>query len=385
MNAAARSLLIVNLALANLVAEAQLDSPSTSLLRPKTRATSPENLDMSKYKIRAPESRLDDYNLDETPGAVIPTPVPAAKKEPPTKPAEPVAPPVTPFSSPAPAAAATAVPVPGSALPPTPPPVTEQVRDLILGGSPIEIEEMKKQIHPEDPRANLMSISIAPGYYYNASASGYSFRRYHSQGPALGLGMNFWITPAFGIQSSFFNSVSASQRSGGVNFVPIDLQEFSAGFRFRKYFGYSRRAAHLEWGLDYQDSINKISKSSLTAVGRKSSGLSVAIEGVVPSTVSYATTFGLQIRPRMKHSELETGVEVVSGAKSETNALGVSFGGQWTLDRRNQVFWRGQYSVERNLFSGEASTMDPHSGVKPDGVSVTNSLMIFYFGFKWGS
>jgi hypothetical protein len=42
-------------------------------------------------------------------------------------------------------------------------------------------------------------------------------------------------------------------------------------------------------------------------------------------------------------------VDVKSGGKSETNALSLSVGGDWTLDRRNQIFWKTQYSVERNF------------------------------------
>lgn len=263
-------------------------------------------------------------------------------------------------------------------------PVTQQVRTLILGDSE-EIAEYHKQIHAQDPRKNMLSISIAPAYYYNGSASSYSFRRYTANGPGFGLGMNFWATPFFGIQSRFFSSVGGSVRSGGTNMVPLEVQNLNVGIRFRKHFGYSRKAPHLTWGLDYHDSHTKISRDALTAVGHKSNGVSVALDGVVPQSVTYAHTFQIDIQPRLKHSETTSGVQVTSGSKSETTALSLGLGGQWTLDRQNQVFWKGQYSVERNLFEGAASTVDPHNSITPSGVSVTDSLLIFYFGFRWGS
>jgi hypothetical protein len=376
------TLFLILLSAASMPANAQLDSSSAVLLRSKSRETTPENLDTTRYKIRAPESRKDDEELDEKPGTVIPSPVPVRPAKPhpvaapQPAPAAPVSPPVPP--SPPKSEEADAEDVP-------PPPVTTQVKELILGGSEEEISEYKKQIHSQDPRANILDISIAPAYYYNGSSSEYSFRRYTSNGPGLGLGMNLWLTPFFGIQSRFFTSVSASQRSGGLNHVPTELQTFSAGVRFRKHFGYSRKAAHLSWGVDYLDDSNKISRTSETAIGRKSAGLNFALEAVVPNSTTYAHTLMMEVRPRLQHSELSTGTDARSGDKNETNALGLSLGGQWTLDRRNQLFWRGQYTVERNLFSGQATEVDPHNEQTPEGVAVTNTTLIFYFGFKWGS
>lgn len=382
------------------LAQAQVDSTSTVLLRSGGKAPKVQNIDSSRYRVRQPESRKDDDDgIEEKPGTVIPSPVPktsvkttvTVKKdkktvELPPPVVAPIVAPTVPVPAPAleaPKSDATVVTAPDVVEPPQP--VTMQVKDLILGGKIEEIEDYKKSIHPEDPRANTIRISLAPAYYYNGSSSGYSFRRYHSNGPGLGLGMNLWLTPFFGIQSKYFASVSASQRSGGIDEVPTDIQVFDAGIRFRKYFGATRKAPQLSWGIDYHDALNKISADALTAIGRKSSGISLSLEGEVPSSNIYSHTFQLDVRPRMKHSERSTGVEARSGTKNETNAMGLAVGGLWTLDRRNQIYWKSQYIVERNLFDGDASLADPHNGETPNGVSVTNSLIMFYFGFKWGS
>lgn len=388
---------------------AQLDS-SSGLFR-SGRSSSTPALNGSRYKIRQPESRKDtaeEDELDERPGTYIASPVPPkgkkkteakpetdanspAKSETPATPAPSAPQNLTSPTAPAP----TITPTPAASEPaadagqtedatkPTQP-VILQVKELFMGGNDQDINEYRRQIHPEDPRANAISINIAPAYYYNGSSSDYSYRRYTSTGPGLGLGMNLWLTPFFGVQSKFFTSVSGSIRSDGSD-VPSEVQTFAYGLRFRKHFGYSRKAPQLSFGIDFYDAHNKISSDATTAVGRDSAGLSFAMEGEIPTSNTYAHVFEVDIRPKMHHTEKATGADVESGDKNETNALNLSIGGQWTLDRHNQVYWKTQYSVERNLFDGTASKADPQTGLTPDGVSVTNSLFIFYFGFRWGS
>jgi hypothetical protein len=366
--------------LVSLPAWAQLDT-SSALLRPSGKKPTAQSLDSSRYKIRAPESRKDD-EIEEAPGTFIPSPVPKNPKESAkvqisnTVRVEPVVQP-----TPAPA---TPPPVVTEEKAEAHPPVTVQVKELFLGGTDEDIDDAKKQIHPEDPRANILNISIAPAYFYDGSSSNYAFRNYHTDGPGFGLGMSVWFTPFFGVQSKYFSSVSSSVRAGA-SVVPVDNQEFEAGIRFRRYFGYTRKSAQISWGIDYHDASNKISPDATESIGRKTSGLSVGIEGSVPSSNTYAHSFEVAIRPFQHHSEMNTAANAKSGTKNETNAVALSVGGQWTLDRRNQVFWKAQYSVERNLFQGDASAVDPKTDVTPNGVSVTNSMAVFYFGFKWGS
>lgn len=372
----------------------QLDSSSAVLLRSSGKGTtSKENLDSSRYKIRAPESRKDDDEMDERPGTMIATPVgKATSKEGKALSSS--------NSSSTTVLQVTSEPpqpkdvVPAPVLAPAPtkpeeetkrPPVADQLRELILGGTQEEVEEAQKALHPQDPRSNVVQISLAPAYFYNASDSEYSFRRYTSNGPGLGLGANLWLTPFFGLQARYFTSVGGSVRSGGTNMVPIEIQTLEAGLRFRKNFGYSRKAPQLIWGLDYVDAVDKIGKEATTVVGRKSSGLSLSLGAVIPSSTVYSHTMQVDIRPRLNLAEMNTGVEVKSGNNSETNAVSLSLGGEWTLDRRNQIYWKSQYNVERTLFKGPASQVDPDDNITPDGVSISNSLLMFYFGFKWGS
>lgn len=387
-------------------AHAQLDSSSALLLSPSGVTPSPESL-RRRYKIRkrVPESRPDD-DLEEEPGTVIASPVPknrqtkASTSTPTTtttttttttipKTTNPATAPtilsVSPSPSVPPPPPTTANGTVNGAVPDQPhPPITVQVKELILGGTDEDIDQAKRQIDSEDFRSNILSISMAPAYFYDGSSSNYSFRNYHSDGPGFGLGMNLWLTPFFGLQSRYFSSVSSSMRDGP-NSVPVDTQEFEAGLRFRRHFGYTRKSAQLSWGIDYHDFSNKISPDATTAVGSKTSGLSLSLEGSIPIGATYAHTFEVTIRPYQHHSEQSTSINAQSGGSSETNAVSLSLGGEWTLDHKNQVFWKTEYGVERNLFQGQATVTDPKTGQTPNGVSVTDSLVIFYFGFKWGT
>lgn len=346
--------------------------------------------------MRAPESRKDNDDIEEKPGTYIPSPVPTRSTK--TKITAPnvsvetttqveTAPPV-----PSPVVEAAPAPAPvtasASATEPAPeerPAVSEQVKMLILGGTDEDIEEARRQIHPKDPRQNMIEISLAPAYFYDGSQSNYSFHRYSMHGTAFGLGMNLWLTPFFGMHTDYFSSVASSIRGSSATVLSADVQELNLGFRFRKHFGFHRKAPYLMWGLDYHDSGTKISKEATGTMGRKSSGVGIALEGVVPVSNHYAHTFDLDVRPRLNHAEQSTAIDARSGTKNQTDSLSLSLGGMWTLDRQNQVYWKTQYSVEQSLYQGDATTMDPHNDVTPSGVNVTDSMVIFYFGFKWGT
>lgn len=371
---------------------AQLDSSSAVLLRPSGRALAPEDLDSSLYTIRAPESKKEDVTEDreDKPASPVANTKPArAKNEasPKTGPAPSPAPSLAASSSPAPAPAPpTAMPAPSTeADRKTQPAVTEQMRELIWGGSREDIDEYRRQIHPEDSRANVLDISFAPAYYYEGSDSPYSFRRYTSNGPGFGLGMHLWFTPFFGLQSNYFSSVTGSVSDGAGASVPLDLQVLEAGVRFRRHFGFSRKAPQLIWGIDYHETSERIGRDSTIHVGHKSSGFSLGVETKLPVSITYAHTFEIKIQPRLHHSERASGVMAKSGENNQANAISLGAGGDWSLDRHNLLYWKAVLRTERAFFQGQASLPDTQTGNVPSSVSVTDNLLIFYFGFKWGS
>lgn len=376
-------LFLVGVTWTNVSAWAQLDPSSSILLRNGSREPRPDDLDTQRYKVRETRSRdpAPDFE-EEKSGTKIPTPVSSktsVTSEPTPKSQEP--------SEPSKPQEVTSSATPQEAQPSNEnrPPLTTQVKELILGGTEEDISEYRKQIHPQDPRANLVELTLAPVYYYNDSSSRYSFHRFNSHGLGFQVGAHFWLTPFFGIVGSSFSSLAGSVPSGAANAVLADYQIVDAGFRFRRHFGWSRKAASLRFGVDYHQSEMKIGQDATDLVGTQTKGASLAIEGNIPSSHVYVHTFALELRPRLRQSELVSGANIRSGTKSQTHGLGASVGGQWLLDRQNQIFWKLHHSVEQSLYDGEASSPDPMTGVTPRGVSITNSFTRFSVGFSWGT
>jgi hypothetical protein len=364
-------------------AVAQVDLSNSVLLRTGSKSgPSVESLDSGRYKIREPKSRDAAVEMEEEKtGTSIPSPVSSkttVKAKATAEATTTVV--VVPSTPPEPS------PVPLGPQPePQKPSVTTQVKELILGGTEDDIADYRNQIHPQDPRANAVEISMAPAYYYNDTSSSYSFHNYNSSGPGYDLRANLWLTPFFGLQSDLFTSLSSSVRSGGSNAVAVEYQVWDSGLRFRKHFGYSRKSSSVVFGIDYTQSSSKIARAAIDLVGSESSGVALVMESTIPSSVTYAHTFGIAMRPHMHEKESATSISVTSGTKGQTNGVELSLGGQWTLDRRNQVFWKLRHNVERTLYEGSASQVDPQTGVTPNGVTLTNSTTMFYFGFRWGS
>jgi hypothetical protein len=376
-----RKLAFILVILISTEAQAQLDSSSGLLFRSSAQTLAPEDLDTERYHIREMPIGQDDSGV-----VPVARPKGAAKaKKSVVKPARKVASQdatdskkeVSADTNPvAPQSANTAKEKETS--------MKEQLAELLLGGNHEEIEEYKKQTHPEDPRVNILSIDLAPSYFHLDSSSAYHFRNYNSNGPGLNLGMNFWVTPFFGIQTRYLASVGASVNSNG-NAVPMHLQDLDVGIRFRKFFGSSRKSTQLSWGLDFEDASAKISRDATSVVGRRTHGPSLNVEARIPLTNTYASLIEVSVQPRAKHTELSTGVAAASGTQNQTDAVALRVGGDWVLDRKNQMFWQLNYKVERNLFQGTASQADLITGQTPSGVSVTNSVLFFSVGFRWGS
>src|SRR5689334_20453218 len=105
-----------------------MDSSSAVLLRSSGKTPSASALDSSRYKIRNIESRKDDEDIEEPAGTYVPSPVPKAKRE--SKASPPTGQPQPPAQIPAPTGPAANATAPDHAQAP----VSEQMRELILGG-----------------------------------------------------------------------------------------------------------------------------------------------------------------------------------------------------------------------------------------------------------
>lgn len=266
------------------------------------------------------------------------------------------------------------------------PKLTDQVRQLFLGGSETSIGEYRKLLHPLDYRRNLVEISLAAAYFYNDSGSNYWYRDYFMTSPGFTVEAKMWLTPFFGVHLDYVASLSAQVRGNpaGTKLLPTDIAHFSAGLRFRKFYGISRRARGFSFGVDFIDQQTTMPPDAQYRANTKTTGVRVSLEALMPATSKYMWTFGVHIAPKLSHEEGGTGIELRSGSDNETDQVGIHFGGRFTYDREHQLYWKLSHSLEKSLFENSANYADPISGNTPDGVAVSNGLTMFQFGYTIG-
>ncbi len=267
-----------------------------------------------------------------------------------------------------------------------PPPVTDQVKDLVLGNGQPAVEAYKEQIHPDDIRLNRLEINVAPGVVADNSKSNYSFRNYSSFSPKVSVGADFWMTPFLGIYGNYTVSLGADVAGDSTtnSRIPIQHEWSEIGLHVRRFFGMSRRANSVQFGIHISEYKFNVPIDDLHRVKIKSNGIGLALLTRVPMTASYSWIFGGKFIPRVQHSESSTGVNASSGSPGDSSRIDLFLGGELKLQRQNQVTWDLTISSEKNQFSGPTSLNDPETGTRPTGVSVENTFTVFSIGYRWG-
>lgn len=262
-----------------------------------------------------------------------------------------------------------------------------QVRDLVLGGSEMDIVYLKNKLHSRDPKKNLIQINIAPTYYYNESLSNSWFRRYRSHGPGFNAGAKVWFTPMFGLDADYHTSLSGdvAASSSDSSRDTVDHQRLLIGMNFRKFFGYSLRAPSLIVGLKYYENQFLVSKNAAERPRLNTTGVELSISAILPKTKTSSWLVSASISPGLTHDEESTGFSLKSGSSNKTNRVGFSIGHKFLMDRYSQIYWKLDHHVEKSLYKGASNTNDPLLGSAVSGVYVNNSLTMFSLGFLWGN
>lgn len=263
--------------------------------------------------------------------------------------------------------------------------MVEDLREILLGGSSEEVDDYLGKVKASDPRNNLVELTLAPFIFYNDSNSTYWYRDYYSYGPGIKLNAKLWLSPFFGISTTYQTGFNSEIRNtpGGTSTEPVDHEWFAAELQFRNYFGVSQKAPSLTFGLGFSEYQMKAKPDSTTRIGVKTAGVKLSVEAAIPVSRGRAWTMGLGLIPRANHKELRTQITPSSGPHDESNVIELSLGRRYTFDRSQVLFWKLQHSFEKNAFKGQASQADPYSN-QPENVSVTNSRSLFIFGFTWG-
>lgn len=236
-------------------------------------------------------------------------------------------------------------------------------------------------------RYNLIELSFAPGYLYSDSSSEYFYRRYSMAAPMLSVEANVWLSQRFGLNGSYASTLSGhvNDSLSGQKNVPATHEWFTAGMRFREFFGHESAADSISIGLDYYDYRFRVPSDASYREKLSSVGVRVSLEGELAVSPHRSWLLGVSFVPKLRQLEEATNTDAKSGGSVDANALSLSVGGRIQLDRKSGLFWKLSHSVEKDLYSGEASLADPQTAVKPSGVSVINSITLFLFGYTWGN
>jgi hypothetical protein len=379
-------LFLLSLAFTSL-ASAQLDPSSALLLNPDTGASTREGgLDSGRYTVKpaaksqtapAPrrvESREEAKKAEQRP----------ASENSQSQPSQTFAPEASGVPKVVPN------PQPGTFLSgaeaPLPPP--QPITETVLGGSDDEIKEYKQMLNPEDRRNNLMELSIAPAFIYNDSKSPYSFRKYSTASPAIGGDGRVWFTPFFGVQAGYMTTLSGSVSDtsvGSPRTITVAQTFMKAGIRSRNFLTTGKYSPSLTWGLDFYEHYFVVPRDAETRGRLRTNGAQISLEGEWPTSGRNSWLLGVSFLPMASHKEYSTALTLKSGSRVDSNGVGVTIGTKIQYDRSSALFIRLSHQLDKHVFTGQAATADPNTGVTPSGVPVTNSFTILQLGYTWGN
>lgn len=260
----------------------------------------------------------------------------------------------------------------------------EQLKELVY--QPKEIQEYKEKIHPDDNRMNQIEINLMPGVLSVNSKSNLDYRDYKTTAPAWLIGGEFWLTPFMGIYGSYTSSVGGDVLGNPSTSDHISAQHewTEIGFDLRKYFGMSRKANSITYGVDYVSYKFKVPDDSTYREGLNSNAIGFHIESRIPVSPHYAWTFGGRVAPRVNVSEKNTALALSSGSSPQSTKVGAHFGGEFKMSRQSQLVWQLSVSYEKVKYGDQSSLSDPSTGSPIDGVSVDSTTTFLQFGYRWG-
>lgn len=363
-------------------AYAQSDASAALLLRPSKVESASPNLDSSRYVLKAPSSAVKPAPLPVTPPPAQTSPPPTAQAQSMT-PSSAVSqlittpPPIQKLSSP---------PVQPAPAADTNRSLTEQIRNILLGGNDEAINEYLGQLHGGDVRQNIVNISVAPNLMYVDSSSDYWYRDYHSSGPGLSIGAEVWFTPFTGFDVDYTTSLAAELDAdpNSARAVLVDHRFTDVGFLFRNFSSVQRKSMSFTLGLKYSEYQMIIPKNETDRARLKSSGIGMSLEVKRPKDASTVWVLGADLLPKLKVKEGGTEAEIESGLSVTSYGVKFTVGQEFRLNRQNQIYWNLSHRFDKSVYQGIASPADPISGTNPVGVTVDLGMTMFGVGYSWG-
>ncbi|MEQ1665556.1 MAG: hypothetical protein ABL927_09300, partial [Bdellovibrionales bacterium] len=125
-------------------------------------------------------------------------------------------------------------------------------------------------------------------------------------------------------------------------------------------------------------------KSENTRWTEADRGIALTIAGKFPQVTGSDWVIFADMLPRIKIVEEKKSANVKSGTGYNSYGFKFGVGEDYILNRHNQIFWRISHRINKTIFSGSASDVDPTTGTTPSGVSMTQGVSLFEFGYRWG-
>jgi hypothetical protein len=234
---------------------------------------------------------------------------------------------------------------------------------------------------------SFIEITLGPGYLYNDSDSDYAYRNYQAAAPLLAVDARVWLLTNLAVRASYTGTLGGHIQDSLMIDKKLAAPQrwFTAGVQGKQYFGDDLSAPSFIYGLDYQEYQLEVPRDSELRARIQSVGAQIFLEANIPVGAYHSSILGFSLMPKLRHTESPTTIDFTSGGGVDANAVSFWFGSRYVLDSSNTIFWKISQTVEKDLFSGEASQVDPITGSKPTGVSVTNSFTLFQLGYIWGN
>ncbi len=265
------------------------------------------------------------------------------------------------------------------------PPVTEK----------IEVPRVEEKTEPktvdtvieseadaEVGKLEIMRIGISPFFFYKDSSSLSLYRSYNLSSPGVRGFVDIWLTPQFGVYTDISMSLGASV-SGALNSSRqsyLEHQWFDTGFMYRQNFSLGRR---VEFRLSYLEAEEKVSSADTFRAGLRTSGVKLGARFFLQKEKGSQWFVETWLSPSQSHKEKETGINIKSGDKGETNTLGLSIGKLYELDSSNEFYWGVRSVFEKNRFKGDSSPADPLRSSTFENLEVNQSSIFVEFGYNW--
>ena len=274
-------------------------------------------------------------------------------------------------ASPAPAAAATTSAAEAKALP-----VEPQASAVAKPAIPVEnsVEKRKR-----------MAVEVLFGANDTRSISNYSYREYNTTFPFLQLGTEIYLDPRWTLEAEMGFSMDASipgdAATNSTDHVTDD--QMRLGVRYMTPSS-PEDSVSASYDFNYLERSFDVSSDSTSHMKLRSSGVGLGGSLYWRPAPSRAYVFRGLVYPRLQHSESKTSINVVSGDSNDSMKMLLELSGEFAFKKADEFIFGVQAASERNRFSGAASAADVRTGATPSNVTVTDSSLSLFFGYRWG-